>query len=265
MEQNSQLLSGGSSLETFSVGEQRSQLSASSRRRRAAVVLISMVAAVACLATVSNVGQFDAPVAMEQGTQVQLSAASLTSTLPSWLRTSPVKLVPLAQMEREQMLTHEISKGRMNEKVKKEEMTDSHQASPHQLAMHNVKSPAKAAQLAHIKKAAVAKKAAHARLHAKQLAMNTKIGLDSGDAASTAGHGNSQPPNPQPPNPCTSGSVEPVTIPAPVVANKATPSQLAGPGKKAVKAAAPVKSALAAARPAEAAAPVKSALAAARP
>ena len=196
-----------------------------------------MVAVVACLATVSNVG-LDAPVAMEQGTQVQLSADSLTSTLPSWLRTSPVKLVPLAQMEREQMLTHEMSKGRMNEKVKKEQTHDSHQATPHQLAMHNVVPKAKAAQLAHIKKAAVAKKNAHSRLHAKQLAMNTKIGLDSGDAASTAGHG-------------TSGSVEPVEVAAPVVVHKAEPSaaKLATPVKKEVKAAAPVKSALAAARP----------------
>lgn len=143
---------------------------------------ITAVAVVACLATATTVGRFDAPVSMVEGSTVQLSAKSLTN-LPSWLRTSPVKLVPLAQMEREQMLSHKMSKGYVSEEEKKKEAVDAKAATPRELAMHNVtpknaakvlnmseKTAAKALQLNRVKKAAAAKKEAHARLHAKAMA-----------------------------------------------------------------------------------------------
>ena len=60
-----------------------------------------------------------------------------TSKLPSWLRTDPVKLVPLNKLIHEREMIHKMAQGKISAKIYKEEHMKEG-PSPHQLAMHAV-------------------------------------------------------------------------------------------------------------------------------
>lgn len=63
--------------------------------------------------------------------------AAQTSKLPSWLRTDPVKLVPLNKLIQEREMMHQMAEGKISAKIYKMEHLKQG-PTPHQLAMHSV-------------------------------------------------------------------------------------------------------------------------------
>eukprot|EP00286_Rhodomonas_abbreviata_P009432 CAMPEP_0181326994 /NCGR_PEP_ID=MMETSP1101-20121128/21831_1 /TAXON_ID=46948 /ORGANISM="Rhodomonas abbreviata, Strain Caron Lab Isolate" /LENGTH=434 /DNA_ID=CAMNT_0023435557 /DNA_START=26 /DNA_END=1330 /DNA_ORIENTATION=+ len=134
------LLPGGSRVEGFDVSDISSS-PATNRRKRTAVMFITAIAAVSCLATISVRGvTSDGPVEMVGAGSPKASespADKLTSNLPSWLRTPDVKLMPLKNLVAEQQIVRAESEGKLSHKLAMEEHPKS-APSPRSLAMKNV-------------------------------------------------------------------------------------------------------------------------------
>ena len=162
------LLPGGSKVEGFEVDSRESR-----KHRRAAVLVISSVAAVACLATALTHHGRSELVAVTKATKpsAQLSQQSTDLAdvylqkhgIPSWLSTSDVKLKPLSAMIHEQLAVKQMAKAKLQQKMDKQQAKAAHQLSPHELAMKNVLHSQASAKVA-AKKSSI-KKAADTQLH----------------------------------------------------------------------------------------------------
>merc|ERR1712216_401230 len=162
------LLPGGSKVEGFEVDSRESR-----KHRRAAVLVISSVAAVACLATALTHHGRSELVAVTEATKpsAQLSQQSTDLAdvylqkhgIPSWLSTSDVKLKPLSAMIHEQLAVKQMAKAKLQQKMGKQQAKAAHQLSPHELAMKNVLHSQASAKVA-AKKSSI-KKAADTQLH----------------------------------------------------------------------------------------------------
>ena len=162
------LLPGGSKVEGFEVDSRESR-----KHRRAAVLVISSVAAVACLATALTHHGRSELVAVTKATKpsAQLSQQSTDLAdvylqkhgIPSWLSTSDVKLKPLSAMIHEQLAVKQMAKAKLQQKMDKQQAKAAHQLSPHELAMKNVLHSQASAKV-EAKKSSI-KKAADTQLH----------------------------------------------------------------------------------------------------
>jgi hypothetical protein len=101
---------------------------------------VCTVAVTACMAVIGLQGMggtASMELAETEATAGDSVVAAQTSKLPSWLRTDPVKLVPLNKLIKEREMMHQMAQGKITAKIYKMEHLKQG-PTPHQLAMHSV-------------------------------------------------------------------------------------------------------------------------------